>query len=88
MTLTGKWVKDQAGDLVMKWTGDEVPAMKPNAEARQRTQVRLTTSSAPPAWSPALCSGMAHTQGTGREHDGDLGIKARKFPDRRIQAAR
>ena len=25
MTLTCKWVKDQRGDLVMKWTGDEIP---------------------------------------------------------------
>jgi hypothetical protein len=29
MTLTGKWVKDQMGDLVMKWTGDEILVMKP-----------------------------------------------------------
>jgi hypothetical protein len=29
MTLTCKWAKDQMGDLVMKWTGDEVPVMKP-----------------------------------------------------------
>jgi len=29
MTLTCKWVKNQAGDLVMKWTGDEVPVIRP-----------------------------------------------------------
>jgi hypothetical protein len=25
MTLTGTWVKDPAGSLVLKWTTDEVP---------------------------------------------------------------
>jgi hypothetical protein len=29
MTLKCTWVKDQTGDLVMKWTGDEVPVLKP-----------------------------------------------------------
>jgi hypothetical protein len=28
MTLTCQWVKDQAGDLVMKWTEDAVPVLK------------------------------------------------------------
>jgi hypothetical protein len=88
MTLTCKWVKDQMGELVMKWTGDEVPVMKRNAEARKRIRVRLTVSSASPAWSPTLCSGLAHTQGPGRDHDGDLDIESQKFTNRRIQAAR
>jgi len=31
MTLTCKWIKDETGALVMKWTGadDEIPTMKP-----------------------------------------------------------
>ena len=29
MTLTCKWVKDGTGALVMKWTEDEVPVIKP-----------------------------------------------------------
>jgi hypothetical protein len=36
MTLTCKWVKDRTGDLVMKWTGDEVSMMKP--ETRRLTE--------------------------------------------------
>ena len=28
MTLTCKWVHDQAGALVMKWTGHHGPAMR------------------------------------------------------------
>jgi len=39
MTLTCKWVKDQTGDLVMKWTGDKGPVMKPGTRklAREST---------------------------------------------------
>jgi hypothetical protein len=79
MTLTCKWVKDQMGDLVMKWTGDEVPVMKRNAEARKGIRVRLTTISAPPTRSPAPCSGMAHTRGTGREHEVTLVLNHGNF---------
>lgn len=32
MTLICKWVKDQTGDLVMKWTGNEVPMTKPETQ--------------------------------------------------------
>jgi len=38
MTLTCTWVKDQNGELVMKWTEDEVSVMKPETR-------RLTTES-------------------------------------------
>jgi hypothetical protein len=65
MTITGKWVKDQAGDLVMKWTGDEIPVMKPGTrKLAEGIHVRLTTNGAPPAWPPARCSGTARTQVT------------------------
>lgn len=36
MTLTCKWVKDRSGDLVMKWTEDEVPVMKPETRTLTR----------------------------------------------------
>jgi hypothetical protein len=36
MTLTCKWVKDPTGALVMKWTEDEVPVIKP--ETRRFTE--------------------------------------------------
>jgi hypothetical protein len=36
MTLTCKWVKDPTGALVMKWTEDEVPVIKP--ETRRLTE--------------------------------------------------
>jgi hypothetical protein len=36
MTLTCRWVKDQAGDLVMKWTQDPVPA--PKLQTRRPTR--------------------------------------------------
>jgi hypothetical protein len=29
MTLTGKWVTDRTGALVMMWTGDEGPMPRP-----------------------------------------------------------
>jgi hypothetical protein len=36
MTLTCKWVNDQTGALIMKWTEDEVSVMKPEHEVSQR----------------------------------------------------
>jgi hypothetical protein len=67
MTLTCKWVKDQMGDLVMKWTADEVLVMKPEMRKLAKgIHVRLTMNSGPSAWPPARCSCMAHTQVTKR----------------------
>ena len=36
MTLTCKWAKDRTGDLIMKWTEDEVSMMK--SETRRLTK--------------------------------------------------
>jgi len=40
MTLTCKWVKDQTGDLVMKWTGDKV-SVRLRGEVGRRLAARL-----------------------------------------------
>jgi hypothetical protein len=67
MTLTGKWVKDQNGALVMKWTVAEVPVAKPHTQAHKGFQLRVITGPALRRNAPS----MGHAQGAGREH-GDL----------------
>ena len=42
MTLTGRWVYDRTGTLVMAWTTDDVPAMVSTKRRETRHQQRQT----------------------------------------------